>query len=95
MWGLDVAMVHAYTLYKSWMEMYKMAPKSHYRFRESVAEAWMDSQNLWTDRYPKRSRLASVSLSGKSKDHQGGSISSLSRQTRSTVMSAPKKVADN
>ena len=51
----------------------------------------MDSENYWKGRYPKRSRLASVSLSGKSKDHQGGSISSLSRQTRSIVMPAPKK----
>ena len=34
LWGLDVAMVNAYLVYKSWMEMHKMTPKSHYRFRE-------------------------------------------------------------
>ena len=97
LWGLDVAMLNAYLVYKSWMEMHKMTPKSHYRFRESVVEAWMDSENFWKDRYPKRSRRTPVGLSGKSKDQlTAGSISSLSRQTRSTVISPPKKkVADN
>ena len=86
-------MVNAYLLYKSWMEMHKLSPMSHYRFRERIAEAWMDSGNYWKDRYPKRRKLvsqaSSVSLSGKSINQLStGSISSLSRQTRSTAASA-------
>ena len=69
LWGLDVSMVNAYLLYKSWMEMHKSSPISHYRFRERIAEAWMDSDNYWKERYPKRRKLVSqalVCLSGKS-----------------------------
>ena len=92
LWGLDVSMVNAYLLYKSWMEMHKLSPMSHYRFRERIAEAWMDLDNYWKERYPKRRKLvsqASVCLSGKSiKQLSTGSISSLSRQTRSTAASA-------
>ena len=69
-----------------------MTPIEHYRFRESIAQAWMDSDNYWKDRYPKRRRLASVGLPGKGKDQlTTGSISSLSRQTRSTTTSTPRK----
>ena len=101
LWDLDVAMVNSYLLYKSWIEMHKFSPISHYQFRESVAEALMDLDNFWKDRYPKRGKLvtqASVSLSGKSTNQLStGLISSLSRQTRSTAVSiaTPKKVAVN
>ena len=58
LWRIDVAMVNSYLVYKSWMEMHKLTPIEHYRFRESIAQAWMDSDNYWKDKYPKRRRLA-------------------------------------
>ena len=93
LWGLDVAMVNAYLLYKSWMNMHGFPPMSHYRFREAVALAWMDSETYWPDRYRQRRRNKVVSPSNESLNTRksNASVSSLSRQTRSTTASQQQK----
>ena len=89
LWGLDVAMVNAYLLYKSWMEMHGFTPKSHYQFREEVALAWMDSETYWPQRYRQRrsTMVSSPSAVSQKSRNSSGSISSLSRLTRSTAAS--------
>ena len=39
LWGIDVAIVNAYLLYKAWHEMHGLKPMTHYYFREKIALA--------------------------------------------------------
>ena len=53
LWGLDVAFVNLYLLYKAWYEMHGLKPVSPYHFREKKALAWLDEAKYWPIRYSK------------------------------------------
>lgn len=93
LWGLDVAMANAYLLYKSWMNMCGFSPMSHYHFREAVAMARMDSETYWPGKYRQRRRKMEALPSNESRKirNSNGSVSSLSRQNRSTTASHDKQ----
>ena len=57
LWGLDVALVNAYLLYKAWHEMHGLKPMSHYHFREKVTLAWLDEERFWLGRYSRRPKI--------------------------------------
>ena len=75
--GIDIAMVNAYLLYKSWMEMHRFPPKLHYQFQEAVALAWMDTDHHWTSRN-KRMKQNQVTKTPNKVNNKSGSISFLS-----------------
>ena len=91
LWAFDVAIANSYLLYKSYLEMHGFQPKSHYTYREEIFKAWMDPDLYWPERYSRKSRR-DMKLISKSSDESGwkmsrlnsGSISSLSRMTRSS-----------
>jgi len=56
LWGLDVAIVNPYLLYKAWYDMHGLKPMSHYHFREKIALAWLDEAKYWPTRYSRRPR---------------------------------------
>lgn len=94
MWGLDVAIVNSYILYKTYHQMHNLEYISHYRFREQLFLAWMDSDQYWPTRYSTRKRFkkASASVEGsamkRGKQESSASLSSLStRMTRSSTSS--------
>ena len=91
MWAFDVSLVNAYLFYKLLHEMHGRKPMSHYRFREQVALAWLDSDVHWLTRYSKRPRTHKKKTSEAIINSQSSkSVSSLSScQTRST------KIKDN
>jgi len=57
LWGLDVAIVNAYLLYKAWHEMHGLKPMTHYCFREKIALAWLDEERFWPGRYSRRPKI--------------------------------------
>ena len=79
LWGMDVAVVNAYLIYKSWYEMHGLKPMTHYSFRESIALAWLDQEKFWPSRYARCYRGDSKGTSGRKKQ------ASLSRVTRSSI----------
>ena len=96
MWAFDVSLVNAYLCYKSWHEMHGRKPMSHYRFREQVALAWLDSDVHWPTRYSKRPRTHKKKPSEAIINSRSSkSVSSLSscqtRSTRTKDNSAPKR----
>ena len=105
LWAFDVALVNAFLLYKQYYKMHDLEPLSHYRFREQVFLAWIDSDNNWPTRYSNRKRrklpepvggLAVKSISKRTQS--SASISSLStRMTRSSHASSlvPKHPAED
>ena len=91
LWAFDVAIVNSYLLYKSYLEMHGFQPKSHYTYREEIFKAWMDPDLFWPTRYLRKSRrdMKLISKSSEESDKKrsrlnSGSISSLSRMTRSS-----------
>lgn len=91
LWGIDVAIVNAYLLYKAWNEMHGLKPMSHYYFREKIALAWLYEERFWPRRYSRRPKSTD---SKKSKIAAPASASS-ARVTRSvtstsTVSATPK-----
>ena len=91
LWAFDVAIVNSYLLYKSYTEMHGFQPKSHYTYREEIFKAWMDPDLYWPTRYLRKSRrdMKLISKSSEESDRKrsrlnSGSISSLSRMTRSS-----------
>ena len=86
LWGLDVAIVNAYLLYKSWYEMHGLKPMSHYFFREKIALAWLDEEQYWPRRYSRRPKSNNKPDSKSKKVHVSSSASS-ARVTRSVASS--------
>ena len=86
LWGLDVAIVNSYLLYKSWYEMHGLKPMSHYSFREQIALAWLDEEKYWPKRYSRRPRTSSASSQSRKK--QTVSTTSSGRVTRSIASSS-------
>ena len=86
LWGLDVAIVNAYLLYKSWYEMHGLKPMSHYFFREKIALAWLDEEQYWPRRYSRRPKSNNKPDSKSKKVHVSSSASS-ARMTRSVASS--------
>ena len=76
LWGLDVAIVNAYLLYKSWYEMHGLKPMSHYFFREKIALAWLDEEQYWPRRYSRRPKSNNKPDSKSKKVHVSSSASS-------------------
>ena len=83
LWGLDVAIVNSYLLYKSWYEMHGLKPMSHYSFREQVALAWLYEEKYWPTRYSRRPRI-NKSDSSSNKKRQV-STSHMTRSSSSTI----------
>ena len=78
--------------------MHGLKPMSHYRFREQVALAWLDSDRHWPTRYSKRPRTHKKQPSEAIIESQSSrSVSSLSscqtRSTRTKSNSTPKRKA--
>ena len=85
-WGMDVAVVNAYLIYKSWYEMHGLKPMTHYYFRESIALAWLDQEKFWPSRYSRRCRSDSNGTS--TKKQASKKQASLSRVTRSATIAS-------
>ena len=91
--GLDVAIVNSYILYKIYHQMHDLDYMSHYRFREQIFLAWMDSDQYWPTRNStrKRSKVAGPGEGSTLKNRKRESPSSLSslstRMTRSSTSS--------
>ena len=54
LWALERSFLNAYVLYSRWHKQRKFAFKSHYKFREDIALAWLDPARYWPDRYKKK-----------------------------------------
>ena len=89
LWGLDVALVNAYLLYKAWYEMHGLKPMTHYHFREKVALAWLDEERFWPGRYSRRPKINTECKSRKT--HVSATASS-ARVTRSVASSTNTSV---
>ncbi len=93
MWGLDVVLVNACILYKIFHQMHNLEYMSHYRFREQVFLAWMDSDQYWPTRNStwKRSKVTGpveVLTLKKGENASPDSLSSMStRMTQSSTSS--------
>ena len=83
LWGLDVAILNAYLIYKAWYKMHGIKPMTHYCFREKIALAWLDEEPFWPSRYARRKRNNSTTSENKKKR-----ISSSLRLTRASAMNS-------
>ena len=84
-----MAIVNSYLLYKSYLKIHGFQPKSHYTYRGEIFKAWMNSDMYWAERYSRKLRRDYMKLISESPDVKrsrlnSGSISSLSRMTRSS-----------
>ena len=86
LWGIDVAIVNAYLLYKAWHEMHGLKPMTHYYFREKIAFAWLDEERFWPGRYSRRPKINIKSDCKKRKMHVS-TLASSARVTRSVASS--------
>ena len=80
MWGLDVAIVNSYILYKIYHQMHDLEYMSHYRFRGQIFLAWIDSDQYWPTRNSirKRSKVVGPGEGSTLKNRKREYLSSLS-----------------
>ena len=65
--------------------MHGFSPKSHYRFWEATALAWIDTDHHWTSRN-KRMKRNQVTKTPNKVNNKSGSISFLSLMTQSSTV---------